>query len=210
MSAAPGAIPPSQAERALAEALVRGEESAFEQLVREHAPRLLGLCRRILGGSQAEAEDCLQEVFLRVLERMSQFEGRSKLGTWLHRVAVNTALMRLRSSNRRSEDSIDELLPSFDDRGHWAGPQQRELPHSPETLLERSDIRDRVHAAIQQLPESHRVVLLLRDIEEMNTAETAEVLEVSEGVVKTRLHRARAALKRLLEMDLYPDEKGSR
>jgi RNA polymerase sigma-70 factor (ECF subfamily) len=105
--------------------------------------------------------------------------------------------MRLRSKKRRPEESIDELLPTFKDDGH-ASVEPRDWSPTALQLVESRETREFVRACIDRLPEMYRVVLLLRDIEEMDTSEAAEVLGVSEGVVKVRLHRARHALRRLL------------
>jgi RNA polymerase sigma-70 factor (ECF subfamily) len=188
-------VPPVQ-EAELLKALREGREEAFETLVRLHSGRMLSVCRRILRNDE-EAKDAVQEAFVSAFRGMSAFEGTSLLGTWLHRIAVNASLMRLRSKKRRPEESIDELLPTFKDDGH-ARVEPRDWSPSALQRVESRETREFVRACIDRLPEMYRVVLLLRDIEEMDTSEAAEVLGVSEGVVKVRLHRARHALRRLL------------
>lgn len=180
----------------LLEALRRGHEDAYESLVRTETPRLLSVCRRILR-SDEEARDAVQEAFLSAFRALPAFEGTSRVSTWLHRIAVNACLMRLRSKKRRPEDSIEDLLPAFQDDGH-AVIDPRDFSPSALELLERGETRALVRAAIDELPDIYRVVLLLRDIEERDTEETAVILGVGEGVVKVRLHRARQALRRLL------------
>ncbi len=189
------AVPPLQ-EAELLEALRAGREEAFETLVRAHSGRMLSVCRRILRNDE-EAKDAVQEAFVSAFRGISSFEGSSLLGTWLHRIAVNASLMRLRSKRRRPEESIDELLPTFKDDGH-AQVEPRDWSPTALERVETRETREFVRGCIDRLPEMHRVVLLLRDIEEMDTSEAAEVLGVSEGVVKVRLHRARHALRRLL------------
>jgi RNA polymerase sigma-70 factor (ECF subfamily) len=188
-------VPPVQ-EAELLRALREGREEAFETLVRVHSGRMLSVCRRILRNDE-EAKDAVQEAFVSAFRGLSSFEGTSLLGTWLHRIAVNASLMRLRSKKRRPEESIDELLPTFKDDGH-ASVEPRDWSPTALQLVESRETREFVRACIDRLPEMYRVVLLLRDIEEMDTSEAAEVLGVSEGVVKVRLHRARHALRRLL------------
>lgn len=188
-------VPPVQ-EAELLKALREGREEAFKTLVRLHSGRMLSVCRRILRNDE-EAKDAVQEAFVSAFRGMSAFEGTSLLGTWLHRIAVNASLMRLRSKKRRPEESIDELLPTFKDDGH-ARVEPRDWSPSALQRVESRETREFVRACIDRLPEMYRVVLLLRDIEEMDTSEAAEVLGVSEGVVKVRLHRARHALRRLL------------
>jgi RNA polymerase sigma-70 factor (ECF subfamily) len=188
-------LPPVQ-DAELLRALREGREEAFETLVRAHSGRMLSVCRRILRNDE-EAKDAVQEAFVSAFRGIASFEGTSLLGTWLHRIAVNASLMRLRSKKRRPEESIDELLPAFKDDGH-ARIEPRDWSASALQLVESRETREFVRGCIDRLPEMYRVVLLLRDIEEMDTSEAAEVLGVSEGVVKVRLHRARHALRRLL------------
>lgn len=189
------AVSPSQ-EADLLERLRSGQEDAFEALVRTHSGRMLSVCRRILRNDE-EAKDAVQEAFVSAFRAISRFEGASQLGTWLHRIAVNASLMRLRSRKRRPEESIDDLLPGFVDDGH-AKVEPRDWSPSALQSLETRETREFVRGCIDRLPEMYRVVLLLRDIEELDTAEAAEVLGVSEGVVKVRLHRGRHALRKLL------------
>lgn len=174
-----------------------GEPAAFERLVRTHTPRLLAVARRFLRNEE-DARDAVQDAFLSAFRSLSEFEGGSEIGTWLHRIAVNACLMKLRTRRRRPEEPIDDLLPRYLEDGHHAAhlPEWRE---SAETLLERREVREFVRDCIGQLPESYRTVLLLRDIEELDTAEVARILGVSANVVKVRLHRARQALRTLLD-----------
>ncbi len=155
------------------------------------------LATRMLG-DPALADDCVQEAFIKAFRAIASFEGRSSLKTWLHRITVNEALMKLRSVDRRREDTIDDLLPEFDQNGCRIEPPWGAIP-TPSELLEQKATRELVTAHIRDLPDDYRIVLQLRDIEEMTTAEVADILEISESNVKVRLHRARAALKRLLE-----------
>ncbi len=188
-------LPDDEAE--ILAALRQGAQSGFEALMRRHGGRLLATARRLLQNEE-DARDCLQDSFLKVFERIDQFEGRASLATWLHRIVVNTALMKLRARARKAEESIDPLLPDFDERGCRIEPAWN-FPETVEEMLAREQIREAVRDKIAALPETYRIVLMLRDIEGLSTAETAALLEVSEGVVKVRLHRARAALKKLLE-----------
>ncbi|MCG8503876.1 MAG: sigma-70 family RNA polymerase sigma factor [Sphingomonadales bacterium] len=171
--------------------------SAYEALVRQEGPKLLKTARRVLR-SEEDARDSVQEAFGRAFQAVENFEGRSKLSTWLYRITLNQCLMRLRTRGRQSERSIDDLMPQFDEINCRIEPLWQ-FDHTADELLERKDVAQLVRAAIDDLPETHRKVLLLRDIEELSTEEAAEVLEISPGAVKVRLHRARAALKKLLE-----------
>jgi len=176
--------------------LQRGDEAAFEELVRLHGGRLLSVARRFLGGSE-DAQDAVQEAFIKAFKAIHTFEERAQLQTWLHRILVNTALMKLRERRRRPEESIDELLPTFTTDGHQAV-ESREWS---DALLERKETAGIVRDTIARLPEPYRVVLVLRDLEERDTAETARLLGMTTTAVKVRLHRARQALRTLLDRE---------
>ena len=176
--------------------LQRGEEWAFETLVRAFGARLLSVARRIVGNEE-EARDVVQSAYLSAFRAISTFEGSSALSTWLHRIVVNTALMRLRSRRRKPEESIDALLPAFLPDGHHVERYSAAVA-SADQLLEQKETRRAVREAIAQLPDSYRTVLILRDIEELSTQEVADLLDVTPAAVKVRLHRARQALFTLL------------
>ena len=181
----------------LVAALRAGDDRAAETLVRTHGPWMLNAAHRVLR-DRALAEDCVQEAFVNAFRAIDGFEGRSNLKSWLHRIVVNQALMKLRARKRRNEAPIDDLLPAFDDNGCRIEEPWQTVA-TPDKILERKDRRALVRERIDQLPESYRVVLQLRDIEEMSTQEVAAALGLSEANVKVRLHRARSALKTLLE-----------
>lgn len=187
--------PPAEAD--LIGRLRDGDQGAYEELVRENIGRMLAVARRFLKNDE-DAQDAVQEAFVNAFRSIDRFEGGSRLSTWLHRIVVNAALMRLRSKRRRPESSIDELLPTFREDGHLDHPnsQWRSLP---DTMAVRDEDRRFVREAIDRLPDTYRNVLLLRDIEGLDTAESAKVLGISENATKVRLHRARQALQSLLE-----------
>ena len=184
-------------ERALIERLRRGDGEAYELIVRRFGGRLLATARRMLGNDE-DAEDALQEALLSAFRHIDQFAGQSRLSTWLHRIVVNVVLMRMRSRKSRPERSIEELLPRFVEDGHWAD-RIGGSEESSDVLLERGETRRLVRRCIAQLPESYRVVLTLRDIDELDTDETAALLAITPNAVKIRLHRARQALRALIE-----------
>jgi len=174
-----------------------GEDEAFEELVRQNAARLLVVARRYLS-SEEDAQDAVQDAFLSAFRSIGQFQGDARLSTWLHRITVNAALMKLRSRRRKPEEPIDELLPGFLEDGHMTQAPAAWRPLTDE-LLARAETRGRVLASIESLPDSFRHVLMLRDIEGLDTEETARILGISTNAVKTRLHRARQALRKLLD-----------
>lgn len=175
----------------------QGSESEAEQLVRDNIAWMLALAERMLR-DRALAEDAVQEAFLNAFRGLDRFEGRSSIKTWLHRITVNSSLTKLRQLKRLSEKPIDEYLPEFD--RHDCRIETPWTYLAPlQDVLENDDLRAQISESIDALPESYRIVLQLRDIEECDTSEVAELLDISEANVKVRLHRARAALKKLLE-----------
>ena len=180
--------------------LKAGEERAYAELVRLHGARLLAVARRFLA-SEEDARDAVQDAFLSAFRSIGAFEGQARLSTWLHRIVVNAALMKLRTRRRRPEQPIDELLPGFLEDGHMAVAAQAFRP-AGEDPAEKAQLAALLIEKIHELPESYRNVLLLRDIEELDTEETAHIMGLSTGAVKTRLHRARQALRGLLEPHL--------
>jgi RNA polymerase sigma-70 factor, ECF subfamily len=174
-----------------------GDESACEALVRQHGGRMLAVARRFLR-TEEDSADAVQDAFLSAFRSLDGFEGNSALGTWLHRIVVNVCLMRLRARSRSREVRIDDLLPTFDETGHHS---RAVRPWEDQALarLTQAETRAQVRSCIDQLPETYREVLLLRDIEEFDTDQTAQQLGIAPGAVKTRLHRARMALRTLLE-----------
>jgi RNA polymerase sigma-70 factor (ECF subfamily) len=186
----------SQAEQALPDALRAGDPQAFEDLVRRNTPRLLSVTRRILKNDD-EAREAVQQAFIAAFKAREQFHGESQPSTWLHRIAVNKALDLMRARERRHEESIDDLLPRFLPDGHhserfavWPEPIEEQIDRDRQAVL--------IREAIDRLPDTFRIVLLLRDIEEMSTEETAQALGITPNAVKLRLHRARMALRTLL------------
>ncbi|HYO15843.1 MAG TPA: RNA polymerase sigma factor [Thermoanaerobaculia bacterium] len=171
------------------ERVLAGETELFEILMRRYNQRLYRVARAILV-DDGEAEDVMQDAYVRAYAHLDQFARRSRFSTWLTRIAVYEALARARRGKRLV--GIDHLSPtkessmSAKDRG-------------PEQLAIQRDLRTVLEVAVAALPESFRSVLVLRDVEGLSTAETAESLGISEALVKTRLHRAHAALRREME-----------
>ena len=192
----PSAVAPDQDLVALAAA---GDGAAFAELVARHQDRVYAVAMHLLRDG-AEAEEVVQETFLAALEKLSGFRGDAAFTTWLHRVAANAALMRLRRRRRApdslAEEPMDELLPRFDAQGHLLadGPGHDWSKRADDQLADRQ-VRRAVEEAVQNLPEDHRIVFLLRDVEGLSSETMAELLGVSVAAVKSRLHRARLALR---------------
>jgi len=176
-----------------------GDEEAFSLAVQRYGGRMLATARRFLS-NEHDAQDAVQEAFASAFRALNKFNGDAMLSTWLHRIVVNASLVQLRSRRRRSEQPIEPLLPRFDHDGEWID-DPATWTDETETILERRDSREMVRRCIERLPDKYRCVLLLRDIEELDTEETARSLATTANTVKVRLHRARQALKALIERD---------
>jgi len=172
--------------------LKAGDADAFEELVRTTGGRLLAVARRFLRDEEA-ARDAVQETFVSAFRAIQTFDGHSQLSTWLHRIVVNASLMRLRTRQRRGEQSLEPLLPTFTDEGQHAETVMS-WTECPERALEQKQLRAIVREGIGELPDSYRAVLVMRDIEGLSTQEAADLLGISENALKLRLHRARQAL----------------
>jgi RNA polymerase sigma-70 factor (ECF subfamily) len=179
-----------------------GDEAAYEELVRSETKHLLAVARRVLRNEE-DAQDAVQQAFLSAFRALPAFNGQSRLTTWLHRIVTNAALMKLRTRGRRPEESIEDLLPHFLEDGHHVE-QFNEWSLPADAKMVRHETRAHVRAAIDQLPDSYRTVLVLRDIEDLSTEETAKALGVNPNTVKIRLHRARQALLKLLRPRMEP------
>ncbi|MFO0857808.1 MAG: sigma-70 family RNA polymerase sigma factor [Phycisphaerales bacterium] len=189
-----------QSDASLVARLRAGEDSAFEEMTRAYTARLYAMAYRMLG-NESDASDAVQDAFLGAFKTLSTFDGRSQLSTWLTRIVINKCLMKLRSKRRRPECSIEPLLPTFKEDGHpttwtsrWKGETQEEGRGSIDPALARL-IREKV----EELPEQYRQVLLLRDIQQLSTEEAAHSLGDTPNAVKVRLHRARQALRALID-----------
>jgi RNA polymerase sigma-70 factor (ECF subfamily) len=204
-SAAAADLTPPSRDAALVARLRAGDDAAYRELVVTYGGRLLAVSRRFLR-NEDDARDAVQDAFLQAWKALPRFQGECLISTWLHRIVVNASLMKIRSRKSRPEESIEPLLPTFKEDGHATNPSV-EWPESADRLAERNEVRALVRGAIDRLPETYRTVLLLRDIEEQTTLEVARLLGVTENAVKIRLHRARQALRELLDRELRARER---
>ena len=188
-------------EATLVAALRAGDAGAYETFVRGHGGRVRAVAERYLRNAE-DVSDVVQETFLSAFKALAAFEGKAQLATWLHRIAINAALMKLRTLQRKgeqqSEHEIDELQPQFVGLGAHAT-SRRAFVDEPEDDLSRAETRAYVRRCIDGLPELYRTALLLRDIEEMDNDEVANALGITVNAAKIRVHRARLALRTMLE-----------
>lgn len=180
----------------LVDRLVGGDQHAFKELIRLYGARLLLKAEQMLGCPD-EARDCVQECYIQVHKNISNFRQEAEIYSWMYRILVNVCLKKMRARSATIVESLDDLQPTFED-GCRLEPLWQTLP-STEEILEKKGAQQQVIAAIQSLPHGMRDVLYLRDIEGYNTVEVAEMLSLSLSATKVRLHRARAALKKILE-----------
>lgn len=193
----------SASEAKLLEGLQTGDPTAYRRLVELNSANVYNVALKLLGDEQ-EAEDVLQETFLSAFQAIDRFEGRSKISTWLYRIAYNASLMRLRKRKQMTSFSLDTPLGE-EDRGEE--PVSRHLVDwstVPDDQLLTAEARQEMDRAIADLPETLRSAFILRDIQGLSGAETAEVLGISVQAVKNRLHRARLQLRDRLS-DYYAE-----
>jgi RNA polymerase sigma-70 factor (ECF subfamily) len=176
--------------------LMAGDASAFEPFVQSFQAKIFQYTW-LTCGQREDAEEVAQETLLKVFESFDQLREPEHVRAWVFRIAKNYCLMKRRRSvyAPEREYSLDELLPSFDGERSLQIPDGSEVP---EDALLRGELNARIETAIRELPEIYRSVVLLRDVEELSTSDTAEILNVSEDVVKQRLHRGRLALRKAL------------
>ena len=179
-----------------------GDGAAFSELVHRYQDRVFALALHLLRDA-SEAEEVVQETFLSALENLAGFRGDAAFSTWLHRVAANAALMRLRRRRRAPEGTVEqpveELLPRFDAAGRIEASLHHDWSKRADEQLEDREVRLAIENAVQNLPEDYRIVFLLRDVEGLSSEEMAEILGISVAAVKSRLHRARLVLREKLE-----------
>jgi RNA polymerase sigma-70 factor (ECF subfamily) len=171
--------------------VLAGETGMFEIIMRRHNQLLYRVARAILR-NDGEAEDVMQDAYVRAYEHLGQFAGRAKFATWLTRIAVHEALARQHRGNR-----YQELEPMSEREGD---PMDRfaSLAPDPEQEASNSEVRRLLEEAVEKLPDAYRTIFILRDMEEMSTTDTADALDITEENVKVRLHRARALLRKSL------------
>jgi RNA polymerase sigma-70 factor (ECF subfamily) len=185
-------------ERELARRAADGDSAAFEALVRNHQKRVFNLCFRMLG-NRAVAEEIAQEAFVAAYRNLSNFRGDARFGTWLYRIAINRCKNRLAFQNRRHQDghqSMDEQVRG--DEGSFRRQYADPDAENAQAVLEGQERQALVRRAVDRLAADHREILVLRDLEDLSYDEIASMLKLSPGTVKSRLHRARHALKELL------------
>jgi RNA polymerase sigma-70 factor (ECF subfamily) len=181
-------------DESLAALAAAGDADAFEALVVRYQHRVFRLACRLT--SETEAPDVVQDAFLQVYRHLATFRGDAQFSTWLYRIATNAGLMHRRARARRPAESLDEFLPRFDAEGKLEDtPDALRIASRVDELLDRSVLAKKAQAAIDRLPDLYREAFVLRDMEELSTADVAQVLGVEPSTVRQRVHRARLLVR---------------
>lgn len=198
----PGVALPDEVESKLIERLVARDERAFNELVRLYERRVFALVLRMLGNA-AEAEDMAQEVFVQVFKAIGSFRGESKLSTWIYRIAINLCKNRAKYLKVRHAGEQDELeeVAERHELGGKASANVAQLERPDEAMAGR-EIERIVQKSIARIEETFRECLVLRDVEELSYEEIGEITGLPEGTVKSRIFRARAMLREMVEREL--------
>jgi RNA polymerase sigma-70 factor (ECF subfamily) len=192
------------ADEGLVDRLRAGDEAALETLIAQFGTRVYRVAYGITR-SAPDAEEVVQDVFLSLFRKIGTFEGRAALGSWIYRIATNAALIKRRGKRAEVEVSLEECLPAFKEDGHREGDRAMLLADwsgQPDAALLSGEARWVLERGLERLPEHYRAVLVLRDVEGLTNEEAAEALRETVATVKSRLHRARMALREQLTRTL--------
>ena len=181
-------------DEALAAQAAGGDDAAFEALVVRYQHRVFRLACRLT--SESDAPDVVQEAFLQAYRHISAYRGDAQFSTYLYRIATNAGLMHRRARARRPAESLDEYLPRFDGDGRLEDtPDALRIASRVDELLDRRELVKKAQAAIDRLPDLYREAFVLRDLEELPTADVAQVLGLEPAAVRQRVHRARLMVR---------------
>jgi len=187
-----------QEEQRIIARILSGEDQLFHDLIRPYERTVYAMALSFMQ-EEADAEDVAQEAFLKAYRNLAKFRGEAKFGTWLVSITLNEARSRLRKATNAPTQSLDTTP---DEEGHVSPALLRDWREIPSESLERRELKLLLQQAIATLPDIYREVLMLRDVEELDTAEAAQVLQISVAAVKVRLHRARLMLQKMLAPQL--------
>jgi len=178
----------------LIQGVVEGREEAFEELLQRYSSKVLNLALRITRSNE-DAEEVLQDVFVTIFKKVRGFEQKSAFSSWLYRVTLNTAFMKLRARNRRKAISLEDIDPHV--RMNWVS--KRSDSADIEFISTRHEVRHAIEEAVEQLPQDYRAIFILRDVDGLSNQAVSEVLKLSVPAIKSRLHRSRVMLREKLQ-----------
>lgn len=188
----------SELEKSLIHKSQQGDIESFEMLIKEHQKLVFNIAYRMLGNME-DAKDAAQEIFIKAYKSLHNFQGTCSFSTWLYRIATNTCLDALRKRKAYHHYSYDKPIETED------GEVVRNIPDTqnlPEDIVEKRELRKNIQHAINCLPEHHKMVIILRDIKGLSYEQIGDILECSQGTVKSRISRARNALKHVIKKDM--------
>jgi RNA polymerase sigma-70 factor (ECF subfamily) len=191
----------------LVQRAIEGDADAASEIVEQHQKNVYNLGLR-LGGNESEAECILQDTFLKVFEKLDLFKGNSRLGTWIHRIATNEALMRMRGRKGKYFVTIEEEIPDDKDEKGGIGYIAKSLDRDPLELTLDEELRQKLEEAIVSLPPNLRTAFVLKDLEGLSMAEIGERTEKTVSAIKADLHRARVKLRKKLAEFVEEKEHG--
>lgn len=181
-------------DRELVEGLKRGDQNCFMEILQRYSEKVHNLAMRI-ARNQEDAEEIIQDVFITVFRKINKFEGKSAFSSWLYRITVNTAFMKLRKRKQTIAVSLEDINPSV--KESWVS--ERRDASDIGYMTSRHELQQELEAAISRLPEEYRAIFILRDVDGLSNEEVGEVLTLSVPAVKSRLHRARLMLRKKLQ-----------
>ncbi len=182
--------------------LRKGDQACLQEILNKYTEKVHNLAMRI-ARNQEDAEEILQDVFLTVFRKVEKFEGKSAFSSWLYRITVNTAFMKLRKRKQTAAISLEDITPGVKDS--WVS--ERREDSDANFMASRHELREQLEAAIAKLPEEYRVIFILRDVDGLSNQEVGEVLGITVPAVKSRLHRSRLLLRKKLSR-FYEDYQG--
>lgn len=178
----------------LVEMLRGGDKAAFTELLQRYSEKAHHLAVRITR-DQEDAEEILQDVFLTVFNKINLFEGKSAFSSWLYRITVNTAFMKLRKRKQQAAQSLDDVTQTIQETWVGTGSDSCDIGY----ISTRHELRSALEDAIERLPDDYRAIFVLRDVDGLSNHEVGEILNLSVAAVKSRLHRSRLMLRRKLK-----------
>lgn len=184
-------------DEVLVQELREGDKGAFLELVERYQGKIYRLAYKITG-DPTDAEDVLQDVFLKIYSKIHTFEGRSQLSSWIYRIAVNAAYQKIARDKRSRYVSLDDVLPTISPDDAMTSALAADWAERPDEVLLTDEARREMQQAIEELPADYRVVFVLKDLEGQSNQEIADILNLSLPAVKSRLHRARLFLRKRL------------
>jgi RNA polymerase sigma-70 factor (ECF subfamily) len=185
--------------------LQAGDENIFNDILSQYEGKVYGLALKFTRSEQ-DAEEVLQDTFLAVYKKIAGFEGRSAFSSWLYRITINYALMKLRKNKSNPTDYFENYANEKAGAVYGIYPPSSDWTQTPDEVLLNAELRHKIELALDRLPPKYKTVFLLRDVEGLTTDEACDILNISVPALKSRLHRARLYLRDMISQYLHPEE----